>query len=168
MIEGPTEYVNARCIGCKINMESLGLFQKPPLGGMPNTKLGNHGTPNAHNCCFVPFYHVWGPAWKKFIQIAFGWGLHANIPHSSGSLRVHQTPQRAQVFFKFLLGKLGCNLWKAPLNWDIVYWAGGVLWLLHITRIILLKYFSIWLWGIDNTLQNISHIQIECEEYSIQ
>ena len=109
-----------------------------------------------------------GPAWKKFIQIAFGWGLHANIPHSSGSLRVHQTPQRAQVFFKFLLGKLGCNLWKAPLNWDIVYWARGVLWLLHITRIILLKYFSIWLWGIDNTLQNISHIQIECEGYSIQ
>jgi hypothetical protein len=24
-------------------------FQKPSLGGRPSTKLGDHGTPNAHN-----------------------------------------------------------------------------------------------------------------------
>ena len=28
----------------------LDYFQKPPLGGRPNTKLGDHGTPNAHVC----------------------------------------------------------------------------------------------------------------------
>ena len=28
---------------------SLGLFQKPPLGGRPNTKLGDRGIVNAHN-----------------------------------------------------------------------------------------------------------------------
>ena len=24
-------------------------FQKPPFGGRPNTKPGDHGTPNVHN-----------------------------------------------------------------------------------------------------------------------
>ena len=38
-------------------------FQKPPLGGRPNTKpLGDHGTMNTRNHWFVLFYHVWGPA----------------------------------------------------------------------------------------------------------
>ena len=41
----------------------LDYFQKPPLGGRPNTKPGDHGTPNAHNRRFILFYHVWGPAW---------------------------------------------------------------------------------------------------------
>ena len=41
----------------------LDYFQKPSLGGRLNTKLGDHGTLNAHNCCCVIFYHVWGPAW---------------------------------------------------------------------------------------------------------
>ena len=38
-------------------------FQTPPLGGRPNTKPGDHSTPNAHNRWFILFYHVWGPAW---------------------------------------------------------------------------------------------------------
>ena len=38
------------------------LNKKPPLGGRPNTKPGDHGTPNAHNCWFILIYHVW-PAW---------------------------------------------------------------------------------------------------------
>ena len=41
----------------------LDFFQKPPLGGRPNTKLGDHGTPNTHNRWFILLYHVWGPAW---------------------------------------------------------------------------------------------------------
>ena len=44
---------------------SLGLFQKPPLESRPNTKLGDHGTPNAHGCWFILFYHVWRPEWIK-------------------------------------------------------------------------------------------------------
>jgi hypothetical protein len=46
-------------------------FQKPLLEGMPNTKpLGDHGTPNAHNCWFILLvYHAWGPAW---IEIHWG------------------------------------------------------------------------------------------------
>ena len=41
----------------------LDCFQKSPLGGKSNTKLGDHGTLNAHNCWFILFYHVWGSAW---------------------------------------------------------------------------------------------------------
>ena len=33
------------------NGVTLPPVQKPPLGGRPNTKtMGDHGTPNAHNC----------------------------------------------------------------------------------------------------------------------
>ena len=41
----------------------LDYFQKPLLGGRPNTKPRDHGTPNAHNRWFILFCHVWGPAW---------------------------------------------------------------------------------------------------------
>ena len=44
----------------------LDYFQKPPFGGRPNTKLGDHGTQNAHNHWFILFYNVRGPAWIKF------------------------------------------------------------------------------------------------------
>ena len=73
MLEEPTEYVNARWMsslhgflhGIKwiVFHGHLDYFQKPPLGGRPNTKPGDHGTPNAHNRWFILFYHVWGPAW---------------------------------------------------------------------------------------------------------
>ena len=52
----------------------LDFFQKPLLGGRPNTNLGGHDTLDAHNRMFIIFYHVWGPAWKKIIEIAFAWG----------------------------------------------------------------------------------------------
>jgi hypothetical protein len=47
----------------------LDYFQKPPLGGRPNTKPGDHSTPKAPNCGFILFQHVWGPrmvrnSWK--------------------------------------------------------------------------------------------------------
>ena len=72
-LEGPTEYVNARWMsslrGFLHGIEwivfhgHLDYFQKSPLGGRSNTKLRDHGTPNAHNRWFILFYHVWGPAW---------------------------------------------------------------------------------------------------------
>ena len=39
----------------------LDYFQKAPIGGRPNTKPRDRGTPSAHNCWFILFYHVWGP-----------------------------------------------------------------------------------------------------------
>ena len=41
----------------------LDCFQKPPLGGKPNTKPRDHGIPNAHNRWFILFYRVWGSTW---------------------------------------------------------------------------------------------------------
>ena len=72
--------------GCNICMDTymasngscvhghLDYFQKPPLGGRPNTIPRNYGTPNAHNCSFIIFYHVWGPTWIKFPWTTFNWG----------------------------------------------------------------------------------------------
>ena len=36
----------------------LDYFQKPPLGGSDNTKLGDHGTLNDQNRWFILFYHA--------------------------------------------------------------------------------------------------------------
>jgi hypothetical protein len=46
---------------------SLGLFRKSLLGGRPNTKPGDHGTPNAHNRWFTLFHHVRGLARIKIL-----------------------------------------------------------------------------------------------------
>ena len=72
-LEGPMKYVKARWMwslhgfrhGIKWIMfhGHLGYFQKLSLGDRPNTKLGDHGTPNPHNRRFILFYHVWGHAW---------------------------------------------------------------------------------------------------------
>jgi hypothetical protein len=75
-LEGPTEGV----CECKMDVKSTWIdsymasnrsclmvtrtvFKKPSLGRKPDTKLGDHDTPNAHNSWFVLFYHAWGPTW---------------------------------------------------------------------------------------------------------
>ena len=61
--------------GCKVYMDSymasewimcrghLAYFLKPPPGGRPNTKPGDHGILNTYNRWFILFYHMWGPTW---------------------------------------------------------------------------------------------------------
>jgi hypothetical protein len=50
--------------GCEVYIEwfmfhgHVDYFQKPLLGGRPNTKPGDHDTPNAQKCWFILFYHV--------------------------------------------------------------------------------------------------------------
>ena len=67
--------------GCKVYMDSYMasngscfkvtwiILKKPPFGGRPNTKPGDHGTPNAHNHWFIQFYH----GVRTHIEIALGW-----------------------------------------------------------------------------------------------
>ena len=67
-LEGPTEFVNARWMeslcGLLHGIEwivfhgRLDCFQKSSLGGRPNTKPGDYGTPDVYDCWFVLFYHV--------------------------------------------------------------------------------------------------------------
>ena len=65
---------------------SLGLFQKPPLGGRPNTKLGDHGTLNPHNHCVRATSDPWplhfknSHWWKRRSRFKFtshyAWGTN--------------------------------------------------------------------------------------------
>jgi hypothetical protein len=54
----PNMALNGSCVDGHLDN-----FQKSPLGGRPNTKPGDHGTPNAHNCWFILFYHARRTAW---------------------------------------------------------------------------------------------------------
>ena len=53
----------------------LDYFQKPPLGGGLNIKLGDHGTLNAHNRCLFYFIMCEELHEKRFIERTVGWGL---------------------------------------------------------------------------------------------
>ena len=60
--------------GCKVYMGSYmasngsrfmvtwTIFKSHLLEGRPNTKLGDYGTPNAHDRWFILFNHLWRPA----------------------------------------------------------------------------------------------------------
>ena len=58
-------------------------FQKAPLGGRPNTKPGDHGTPNAHNHWFILFHQVWWPAWIEIHwdegMVTYDFTIHLRI-----------------------------------------------------------------------------------------
>ena len=61
--------------GCKVYVDSYmasngscfmvtwAIFKNHLLEVGPTQQPVDHGTPNAHNCWFILFYHVWGPAW---------------------------------------------------------------------------------------------------------
>ena len=59
----------------------LDYFQKPPLGGKPNRKPGDHGISNVRSRWFILFHRVWGPAWIE---------IHWNSIWSRA--RSHRTP----------------------------------------------------------------------------
>ena len=97
-LEGPMEYVNARWAwsqhGFLHGIEwimfhgHLNYFQRPSLGGWLDTKLGDHGTPNAYNRWFILFYHVWGPTWIEthWNSIWLGAQSHMTSHYTWGSV----------------------------------------------------------------------------------
>ena len=98
-LEAPTKYVHARWMWSLHGFlhgiiwimfhSHLDYFQKPPLGSRLNRKLGDHGTPNAHNRRFILFYHAWGPSWIEIrwnsnwlrARLHMTWGSHCTWPH---------------------------------------------------------------------------------------
>ena len=76
----------------------LDYFQKPLLGGRPNTKPKYHGTPNTHNCWFILVHHVWGSAWiethrnniwlraRSFMTSHYTWGFVTTLHDCGGVL----------------------------------------------------------------------------------
>ena len=82
----------------------LDYSQKPPLGGRPDTKLGDHGIPNTHNRSFIQFYHMWGPAWieSHLVEgpVTYDFTLHLRVhDHTTWFRRCLGT-----TFGHFLLG----------------------------------------------------------------
>ena len=59
----------------------LDYFQKPPPGGRPYTKPGDHGTPDVHNHRFVSFYFIMceGACEWKFTEITFCRGPRSHM-----------------------------------------------------------------------------------------
>ena len=94
-------------------MVSWTTFKKPLLGGKPHTKPGDHGIPNTHDCWFILFYHVWGPAWID---------IHWNIiqPRARSHMTSHYTWGSVTTLHDFwgILGR--------PL--DILFWAPTFTW----------------------------------------
>jgi hypothetical protein len=92
----------------------LDCFQKPPLGGRPNIKPGDYGTPNVHNHWFVLFYRVWGPTW-----IEIHWNnilLRAWSPMTS-----HYTRGSVTTLDEFggVLGRpLDTFFWALTISWS--------------------------------------------------
>jgi hypothetical protein len=119
--------------GCKVCMDQflhsnewtmfhdhLDYFQKPPHGGRPNTKRGDHGTPNAHNRWFILFYHVWGSTWIK---------IHWNsIWLSARSHMASHTTWGSVTTLHDLGGVLG-----RPLN--TFFWALAISWSRLLARV---------------------------------
>ena len=104
--------------GCKADMDSYmasngscftltwPIFQKPPHEGRPNTKLGEHGTLNAHNHWFLLFYHVWRPAWIE---------IHRNsiCLRAWSHMTLHYTLRRSVSTLQSTLDK--CYTYKCKL-----------------------------------------------------
>ena len=101
----------------------LDCFQKPPLGGRPNTKPGDHGTPNAHNRWFILFYHVWGPAWIEIHWNSIwlrAWS-HMTSHYTWGSMTTLHD-------FGDVLGRpLDTFIWALTMSWSrlsVRVWSG--------------------------------------------
>ena len=97
--------------GCTIYMDSYmtsnescfmvtwTIFNNHLLEASPNTKPGDHGTPKAHNCWFILFYHSWGPAWieihwnsiwlraQSHMPSHYTWGCVTTLYDCGGVLR---------------------------------------------------------------------------------
>jgi hypothetical protein len=100
------------------------IFQKPSLGGRPNTKPGDHGTLNSHNRWFILFYHGWGPtrieihwnsiwltAWSRMTS-HYTWGSVTTLHDFGGVLG-----RPLDIFFWALTissSRLLAHVWSDP------------------------------------------------------
>ena len=94
----------------------LHYFQNPPLGGRPNTKPGDHGTPNAHNRWLFYFIMCEDPREQSFIEIAFGWG--------PGHIWLHATLEGPWPHYMIL--EVCCDQWSGRFLGIITGWDPSV------------------------------------------
>ena len=125
--------VKSTCISTwhHMNHDHLDYFQKPPLKGRPNTKPGDHGTPNAPYHWFILFYHVWGPAWidihwnsiwlraRSYMASHYTWGSVTRLHDFGGALG-----WPLDTFF-----------WALTISWSWLLahvWSGSNVWSLYL------------------------------------
>jgi hypothetical protein len=108
----------------------LDYFPKPPLGGRPNTKPGDHGTLDAHNRWFVLLYYVWGSAWIDIqwngiwlrawshMALHYTWGSMTTLHDFGGVLG-----RSLDTFFWALMtswSRLLARVWSGPkFHWEV-------------------------------------------------
>ena len=132
----------------------LDYFQKPSLGGRPNTKWRDHDTPNAHNRWFILVYHVWGPKWieihwnsiwlraRSHMTSHYTWGSVTTLRAIGGvlgrpldtvfSLGFHNFTVMALRHVWLIIIQLGklCPVWRRQGGWEIKPHHGSI----HIVR----------------------------------
>ena len=145
-LEGPMENVDARWMpslhGFLRGTESvmfhghLDYFQKPPFGGRLNTKSSrDHGTLNAHNCWFILFYRVWGPAWIEIHWIIIRLRVWSRMTsrYTWGSMTTLHD-------FGGVLGRpLDTFFWALTISWSrllarVWKWTRGTMKLSHVRQ----------------------------------
>ena len=118
----------------------LRLLSKPPLGGGSNTKPGDHGTLNVHNCWFILFHHVWGPEWidihwhsiwlraRSHMASQYTWGSVTTLHDCGGVLG-----RPLHTFFwalKVSWSRVLARVWSGPK----ILWFRDFIWCWHVTR----------------------------------
>jgi hypothetical protein len=148
-LEGLTEYVNVRWMeslhgflhGIKWIMfhGHLDYFRKPTLGGRPNTKPGDHGTPSTHNRWLFYFIMCEDPAWieihwtiiclrdRSHTTSHYTWGSVTPLHDFGGSLG--RWP--LNTFFRALIiswSQLLARVWSRPNKWPCCGMAKPWIW----------------------------------------
>ena len=149
----------------------LDYFRKPPLGGRPNTNLGDHGTSNVYYCWFILFYHVWGPAWIEIYwnSIWLRAQSHMTSHYTWGSVTTLHG-------FRGVLGwPLDTFIWAITISWSPLLarvWSNPKSTLGQVCkrRVALIKatmclycwhfYFFIQFWSLDWTRNALVHLKM--------
>ena len=108
----------------------LDYCQKAPLGGRPNKKPEDHGTPTADNRWFILFDHIREPAWKEIhwnsiwlrawshMAWHYTWGSMTTLHDFGGVLgwSLHTFFWARAISWSWLLARV----WNGPnCNWHV-------------------------------------------------
>ena len=111
----------------------LDYFQKPPLGGKPNTCLGDHGNPNVNDRWYTLVNHVWGPAWIviHWSSIWLRTQSHMTSHYTWGSMTALHDCEGSDTFLlgshNFMVMALGsCAKWPSILQLTLILWQWSV------------------------------------------
>jgi len=110
---------------------SLGLFQKPPLGGRPNTKPGEYGTINAHNHWCTPMLSC---VMTRMSRISSKSHLVEGPVMYAFTLTYHLKVRDHTMCFRRCLGTAFAHFLLGSHNFMVTSFGSCVKWPLHFSR----------------------------------